>query len=175
VGQIRGRPFEVTWREEDTAAALKAAYQAERTPAVRTRLHALWLLRRGWRLEPVAEAVGTHYRSVQRWVGWYRAGGVAAVRAHRLGGTGQAPFLDEVAQAQVGAEVATGRFRTAAQIRDWIAERYGVSYTLGGIYSLLTRLRCGPKVPRPVHAKADPAAQAAWRRGGSSKRSLRRA
>jgi transposase len=115
----------------------------------------------------VAEVLGVHYRSVQRWVAWYRAGGLAAVRARRMGGTGQAPFLSAEARAQVADEVATGRFRTAGEIRDWIAARYGVTYTVGGIYSLLKRLRCGPKVPRPVHARADRAAQAAWKRGGS--------
>src|SRR5438067_1001447 len=161
---MRGRPLTIEWQAEDTLEALKAAYQAERDPAVRTRLHALWLLRGGWRLSAVAKVVGTHYRSVQRWVAWYRAGGVAAVRAHRLGGTGQAPFLSAEAQAQVADEVATGRFRTAAEIREWIRAQYGVTYTLGGVYSLLERLRCAPKVPRPVHAKADRAAQAAWKK-----------
>ena len=36
---MRGRPFEVAWREADTPEALKAAYQKERDPEVRTRLH----------------------------------------------------------------------------------------------------------------------------------------
>ncbi len=123
----------------------------------------------------MAEAVGTHYRSVQRWVGWYRAGGVAAVRAHRMGGTGQAPFLSAAQQEEVATAVASGRFRTGEQIRGWIVARFGVEYTLGGLYSLLKRLRCRPKVPRPIHAQADPAAQAAWKRGGSSERLTRRA
>ena len=170
-----GRPFEVAWATADTAAALKVAYQDERDRAIRTRVHALWLLRSGWTLEAVAAAVGTHYRSVQRWVAWYRVGGVAAVRARKMGGHGQAPWLDEVAQAQVAAEVASGRFGTGAQIRDWIAERYGVVYTVAGIYSLLKRLKCSPKVPRPIHTKADPAQQAAFQKGGSRKRLMRRA
>jgi hypothetical protein len=65
---MRGRPFEVGWYEEDTPEALKAAYQKERDPEVRTRLQDLGLLRCGWRLGILAEAVGIHYRSVQRWV-----------------------------------------------------------------------------------------------------------
>jgi transposase len=165
----------IEWRADDTPEALKAAYQAERDPRARTRLHALWLLRCGWRLGPVAEAVGVDYRSVQRWAAWYRAGGLAEVRGHRMGGTGQAPFLTAAQQAAVAEAVATGRFRTAAEIRDWIAERYGVTYTLGGVYSLLERLRCAPKVPRPVHVKADPGAPAAWKKGGSNRRLRRRA
>ena len=168
-----GRPFRVAWRAADTTAALKAAYQAERDLALRPRLHGLWLLRAGWRLEAVAEVVGVQYRTVQRWVAWYRAGGLEVVRAHRMGGTGQLPFLSPADQKRVADEVATGRFRTGAEVRDWIAGEFGVTYTVAGIYSLLKRLRCAPKVPRPVHAEADLARQAAFKKGGSARR-LRR-
>lgn len=63
---MRGRRLEVAWQEQDTPEVLKAAYQGERDPQLRTRLHGLWLLRSGWRLSAVAEAVGVHYRTVQR-------------------------------------------------------------------------------------------------------------
>jgi len=165
---MRGRRFRVTWYEEDTAEALKAAYQGERDLEFRTRLHGLWLLRCGWRLLSVAAAVGIHYRTVQRWVGWYREGGVGNVLSHKMGGKGQRPFLCQEAQQQVAEEVGTGRFRTAGEIREWIAERYGVTYKIGGIYSLMHRLRCDPKVPRPIHAKAKPEQQASWKGGGSN-------
>ena len=33
---MRGRPFELTWPEEDTSEALKAAYQGERDIELRT-------------------------------------------------------------------------------------------------------------------------------------------
>ncbi|MBI2320532.1 MAG: winged helix-turn-helix domain-containing protein [Chloroflexi bacterium] len=138
-------------------------------------MHGLWLLRDGWRLGEVSEVVGVHYRTVQRWVAWYRVGGLAAVQAHKMGGTGQAPFLTSAQEAEVAAAVATGRFRTGEELRAWIAERFGVAYTVGGVYSLLERLRCRPKVPRPMHAKADRAAQEAWKKGGFSKRLVRRA
>ena len=36
----------------------------------------------------------------------------------------------------------------ADEIRHWIERTYGVSYSLGGVYNLLARLRCSPKVPR---------------------------
>ncbi len=170
---MRGCPFEVTWHQEDMTEALKAAYQGERDPELRTRLHGLWLLRSGWRLSSVAAAVGVHYRTVQTWVGWYRKGGVAEVVLHRMGGKGQEPFLTDEAQEQVASEVATGRFRTAGEIRDWIAEEYGVTYKMGCIYSLMHRLRCSPKVPRPMHVKADAEQQASWKKGGFTKPSLK--
>ena len=162
---MRGRPFAVVWRAEDTPEALKAAYQKERNSEVRTRLHGLWLLGCGWRLGMVAQVMGTHYRSVQRWVGWYRKGGLPEVRRHRMGGRGPQPWLSPVAESHVSAAVATGRFRTAWEIREWIAQQYGASYTLSGVYRLLQRLKCSPKVPPPVHTKADPEGQSTWKKG----------
>jgi transposase len=172
---MRGRPFHVEWQAEDTVTALRAAYQAEAVGAIRQRLHGLWLLRSGWRLGAVADALGVHYRTVQRWVDWYRAGGVAAVRARRMGGCGQPSRLAAEAEVAVAAAVATGRFRTAAEVRDWIAAVYGVRYRPGGIYSLLERLRCAPKVPRPLHEKADLAEQDRFNKGGSRPPLRRRA
>src|SRR6266508_2119378 len=123
---MRGRPFQVAWQAEDTIAALKAAYQREGDGAIRQRLHGLWLLRSGWRLGTVAHALGVHYRTVQRWLDWYRQGGVAAVRARRLGGHGQPSRLAAEEEAAVADAVATGRFRTAAEVSDWIAASYDV-------------------------------------------------
>jgi transposase len=149
---MRGRPFEVVWRESDTPEALKSAYQRERDPEVRPRLHGLWLLRCGWHLSMVAEVMGTHYRSVQRWVAWYRQGGLPEVMRHKMGGRGRQPLLRLEEETQVADAVATGRFRAAWEVRDWIKQQYGASYTLGGVYNLLKRLRCAPKVRRLVRA-----------------------
>src|SRR5688500_18222113 len=85
---MRGRLFEVAWQESDTPETLKRAYQKERDPEVRTRLHGLWLLRCGWSLRSVAEALGIHYRSVQRWVAWYRQGGLAPLAEAAVGKPG---------------------------------------------------------------------------------------
>ena len=63
--------------------------------------------------------------------GWRRSkGGIA-------GSQGAPSFLTPEQQAELADEVATGRFRTAAEIRQWVEERWGVSYTEGGMYALL--------------------------------------
>jgi transposase len=169
--RMRGRVLDIGWRDEDTSEALKKEYLAERDGIVRTRLHALWLLRTGWPLGVVATTVGTHYRSVQRWIAWYRQGGISVVRTRHAGGVGQVARLSRAAQRELGDAVAQGQFRTAREIQEWIATRHQVSYALGGVYSLLERLRCAPKVPRPLHAKTDEATQEAWKKGASGKRS----
>jgi transposase len=163
----RGRPLAVEWAAEDDEASLHARYRRERRADVRPRLHGLWLVRAGRSARAAAEVLGVHERTVTRWLGWYRAGGLAAVAGRHAGGQGAPSLLTAEQREALADEVATGRFRTAAEIRAWVAERWGVTYTEGGMYALLKRLRCGPKVPRPVHAKAAPLAQARWKKGGS--------
>lgn len=159
--------FEMTWDEADTAAALKARYRSEARADRRLRLQGLWLLRRGCTVDETAAAVGVHRRTGDRWVDWYRRGGLADVLTHRQGGHGQPRRLALDQEAQVQAEVATGRFRTAAEVGVWIAATFGVSFRPGGVCRLLRRLQAAPKAPRPQHEKAAPAAQAGWKKGGS--------
>lgn len=156
----------VVWAAADTVEALRRAYRAEADGPVRMRLHGLWLLRSGRPVGEVASTVGVHYRTVQRWVRWYERGGLAAVRAHRQGGAGPPPRLTAAQQEQVATEVATGRFRSAAQIGAWIQTTFGVAYRAGGVANLLTRLQCAPKVPRPLHQKADLEQQERFKKGG---------
>jgi transposase len=94
---------------------------------------------------------------------------VPSILSHKKGGKGQEAFLPGDAQQQVAEEVSTGRFRTAEEVRNWIVERYGVTYSKGGMYNLLHRLGCSPKVPRPIHAKANQQQQADWKKGGYGK------
>lgn len=167
---MAGRRLRVTWQAGDTEEALQQAYRAERDGTVRMRLHGLWLLRRGRPVGEVATTLGVHYRTVQRWVRWYEAGGRVEVRTHRQGGPGPQPRLTAEQQEQVAAEVATGRFRSAAEIGAWISTTFGVSYRPGGLAALLARLECGPKVPRPLHAQADLDAQEQWKKGALRRR-----
>ena len=159
-----GRPFRVDWRTEDTPEALKAAYLAERDGTLRTRLHGLWLLRSGRQLSEVASVVGVHYRTVQSWVRWYRQGGVQEVLSHKKGGRGTPRYLSTEEERGLAQEMSKGRFKTAGEIRDWIESEYEVSYKPGGVYSLLKRLGCSPKVPRAFHEKADLDVQRVWKK-----------
>ena len=162
-----GRRTVIEWAAEDTAESLHAQYRAEREPEVRLRLHALWLVRRGETPTAAAAAVGADRTSVQRWLRWYRAGGLAAVRSHRRGGPGKPCFLTEEQQERLVAEAAKGMFGTAAAVRDWLEAQFGVVYAVGSLYTLLPRLGIRLKVPRPRHPNADPQAQTAWKKGGS--------
>jgi transposase len=125
-----GRPLKISWHDDETA--LFQRYRAEKQPDLKARLHALWLLRQGYSLTETATVLGVHYTSVQQWVAWYRQGGVVEVLAHRKMGQGQPSWLTPAQQAQLGAQVAQGQFRTARSTVQWVKETFGWSTSLRG-------------------------------------------
>ena len=78
------RSISIIWHDE--ADQLEVQYKAEKDPQRRVRLHALWLVRLGHSMKAVAPLVGIHYRTIQQWIAWYRAGGLTEVLGHRHGG-----------------------------------------------------------------------------------------
>jgi transposase len=159
-----GRPLEIPWQHDE--ATLFQLYRAEKRPDIKPRLHALWLLRRGYSLAETATIVGVHYVTAQQLVAWYRQGGIQEVRAHRKAGPGQPAWLTPPQQEQLRSQVAQGQFRTAREALQWVKETFGVEYKLKGMYSLLKRLKGKKKVPRPMATNTSLEAQEEWKKGG---------
>ena len=161
---MRGRRLRVDWQDDE--ATLRQRYRREADAELRPRWQALWLLRQGRSVTATAALVGVHRRSVQRWLGWYRQGGLAGVAQHRQGGRqGRTPYLTAEQQAQLHAETARGTIRTVGEATHWVEQQFGVAYTDWGMRSVLQRLKIRKKVPRPLAAQADLEAQEAWKRG----------
>jgi transposase len=160
------KPVAVTWLE--TADELERRYRAERDVERRKRLGALWRVRVGDRVAQAGRLAGVGERTVFRWLGWYRAAGLAGVlrRVPGHGAVGQPHRLSPEQRAGVLARCAAGAFRTFEEARAWVEAEYGVAYRPGGFYTSLHRLGVRPKVPRPMAERADPAAREAWRSGG---------
>jgi transposase len=155
----------IAWQE--SAEQLYDRYRAARELSHRKRLHVLWLVRTGKTASAAATDAGVGLRTVLRWLDWYRAGGVAEVlrRVPGHGARGGTCWLSAEHQAALVAKCSTGAFRTYGEARCWVNQEFGVQYRYDGIHTLLTRLGVHPTVPRPTAAKADPAVQAAWKRG----------
>ena len=160
------KPVTVAWAE--TAEELEARYRAERDVERRKRLGALWRVRAGDRVGDAGRLAGVGERTVFRWLGWYRAEGLAGVlrRTPGHGAVGQPHRLTAAQRAGLLEHAGRGEFRTYEEARTWVEAEYGVAYRPGGFYTSLHRLGVRPKVPRPVAEKADPARREAWRQGG---------
>ena len=130
-------------------------------------MHALWLLRQGRTLAEVADTVGVGYRAVQRWLAWYRAGGLAEVLQHRHGGHGgQRSRLTPAQEAALQEQAATGAFCTIGDGVQWVQQEYQVTYTYWGMRSVFDRLHLRSKVPRPRSPQASATEQETWKKGG---------
>jgi transposase len=161
---MRGRRLRVDWQDDE--ATLRQRYRREADAELRPRWQALWLLRQGRSATEAAALVGVHRRSVQRWLSWYRQGGLAAVARHRQGGRqGRTAYLSAEQQAALHAATAQGTIRTVGEAVRWVEQQCGVRYTGWGMRSLLHRLKIRKKVPRPLAAKADLEVQEAWEKG----------
>lgn len=162
-----GRHLEIEWHH--TRKRLYLLYRRATDRQDRTRLQALMLLRQRKALTEVAETVGVHYRTVQRWIGWYRAGGFQEVQQHRLGGHGApAHRLSAEQEATLKAKAARGEIRSVWEAVQW-AKAEDVAYTYWGMRWVFVRLGLKKKVPRPRNPKASSELQAAWKKGDSRK------
>lgn len=159
------KPIRVDWSE--SAEELYARFRQEPDPRRRQRLQALWLVRGGESVAQAAHVAGVGHRSLERWLSWYRQGGLAAVvrRVPGHGARGQPSWLTPAQQQTLLAETVRGTFHTYGEARDWVEEQFGVTYSYQGMYTVLARLTVRPQVPRPHAAKADPTVQEAWKRG----------
>jgi transposase len=167
---MAGRHFRVAW--EHGADELSARYRAERDGRLVRRWQALWLLRQGRSMQEAAATVGVAYRTVQEWVGWYRAGGLDEVARRQHGGRRRVivePLTPEQAAALV-ARASTAGFATVKAAVAWAADDLGARLTEHQMARQFRRLGLRSKRPRPVSDRADPAAQAAWKKGASPPR-----
>ena len=113
-------------------------------------------------LAQIASGVGHARSTVQEWFDLYRAGGIDALLSlHR--GKGPASRLLPAAAAAVRAGLEAGRWRTAAQVRGFLAQEHGLEASRSSTYYYLGKCAARLRVPRPVHLKKDPAQSEAFK------------
>ncbi len=137
----------------------------------RSQWQIVWLLAQGELSERVAAVTGYSLTWVRTVARRYNADGAAGIGDRRHANRGgrrvltpeQEAALDQALEgaAPGGAAPGGGRW-TAAKVADWIEERSGRAVAEETSWRYLRRLDWRRYRPRPQHAKADVAAQAAF-------------
>lgn len=155
---------------------LHRRYRAAEDPVARSQWQMLWLLAQGTPTAQVATTTGYTVRWVQEVARRYRAG-PAAIGDRRHGNPGATPLLDGAQQEQLraalGGPAPDGGIWTGRHVALWIGRAIGRAVDPARGWEWMRRLGFTPQRPRPRETRADPDAQAAFKKGGSPRPSPR--
>ena len=154
---------------------LERRYRAAQAPVARSHWHIIWLLARGDPTTTVADVTGYSVNWVREIARRYRDDGPAGLGDRRHTNPGAAPLLDVAQQDALRAVLAgpapDGGLWTSRKVATWISERVGRPVAEVRGWEYLQRLGFSPQRPRPRATRADPAAQAAFKKRGSKTKS----
>jgi transposase len=152
-------------------AELERRYRGARDPVARSHWQILWLLAGGAPTAEVARVTGYCPNRVREVARRYRQGGPDALGDRRHANPGGAPLLTPTQQEELRAALAgpapDGGLWTCRKVADWIGARAGRPVAEARGWEYLRRLGFSPQRPRPAETRADPDAQAAFKKGGS--------
>ena len=134
---------------------------------MRDRLQMVILAMEGHTAPQIAVAVGVSRRTVQDWVYRYNKSGLQGLTDRRGGNHRHLKPKQEQQVCEYLTRAAAdprNGIRRGEDLRQWIEQRFGVLYTLTGVYELLHRLGYSCLMPRPRHAQADPTTQANFKK-----------
>lgn len=154
-------------------AELEHRYRSATDPVVRSHYQIIWLPAQGWLTTDVIAATGYSRTWIQEIARRYNTAGPVGLGDQRHGNPGQPPLLDAAGQAALPdalrADPPDGGFWPGPKVARWIGARLGRSVADRRGWEWLRRLGYTPHRPRPAHAQADPAAQAAFPKSCASR------
>lgn len=150
-------------------AEFERRYRQAKDGTLRGWWQILWLLARGQTAKDIAESTGYSRYWIGQLAKRYNEQGPAGMIDRRRTDSRRAPSLlsaeqqEELRRALRGA-APEGQLWNGRVVAEWMAARLGrpVRYQVGWAY--LIRLGGRPRVPRPRHVAADPAAQEAFKK-----------
>lgn len=148
-----------------TREELAALIRKEKNAKVATRMRGILLAMRGRTNKEIGEDLSVASRSTQNWVRSYNARGIEGLRDRPR--PGQPKKLSPAEEQKLIEWLEKGPDLEHDGVVAWrgtnlarkIEKHFGKKFSLSGAYSLLHRLGYEPLRPRPIHRKADLAAQ----------------
>jgi transposase len=163
----------------ETAAQLRRLARIQNSGRVAVRMLAVASAIENKSAPEIARESGMSRRSVQDWVRRYNRGG--SEQLQEQGGRGHKPVLTPSqvmllkARLDAGATEADGVcVLRGLDVKRILAEEFGKVRSLSSVYELLHTIGYNDLMPRPQHMKADPAAQAAFKKNARRHRGHRR-
>lgn len=152
-------------------AELEGRYRQSRDPVERTHWHMLWLVAQGHHCPAVARLVGYSEDWVRTIVHRYNATGPAGVADRRRTNPGQRPLLTPELRAELHqaltADPPDGGLWTSPKVAAWMTPRLGRPVSKQRAWEAMRSLGFSLHQPRTHATMADPAAQEAFKKGGS--------
>lgn len=152
-----------------STSELERRYRRAQDPVERTHYQIIWWLAQGQRTSDVMAVTGYSRKWVQEVARRYNRQGPPGLGDGRHRNPGGAPLLDAAAQQELvgalGGDAPDGGLWSGPKVAAWIGARLGRRVHVRRGWDYLRRLRYSPQVPRPAHAEADAAAQAAFPQG----------
>lgn len=162
-------PARVTLTAHLSIDALEQRYRACHDPGERSRWHMLWLVAQGYSGAAVARLTGYSETWVRTIVHRYNDRGPDAVVDGRRANPGQAPLVPPDVRAALRDALADpppdGGLWTGPKAAAWLRERLDRPVSPQRAWEVLRAVDYTPQRPRPHAAKADPAAQHAFKKG----------
>lgn len=153
-----------------TLAELEQRYRRARDPVARSQWQIVWLLSNGTSTAEVARVSGYSVNWVREIARRYREDGPTGIGDRRHGNPGAAPLLDAGQQEQLrvalGRPAPHGDLWTCRRVAAWMSQTLGRPVSEQRGWEWMRRLGFTPQRPRPRETRADPEAQAVFKKGG---------
>lgn len=150
---------------------LEQRYRQTRDPVERSHWQIIWLLSSGHPAMTVAEVTGYSVNWVRELGRRYRRDGPPGLDDRRHRNPGGRPLLDAAGQQALAVALTgpapDGGLWTGRQVATWMSAYLGRPVSPQRGWEYLRQLGFTPQQPRPTASQADPAAQAAFKKGGS--------
>lgn len=153
---------------------LARRYRQAHDPVERSHWQIVWLVAQGHPVPTVATLVGYTANWVRTIIRRYNAEGPGGLTDRRHQNRGQPPLLGPALKAELARALEDpapdGGVWTCGKVAAWMAERLGRPVAEARGWETLRALGFTLQRPRPTATQADPAAQAAFKKGGSRRR-----
>ena len=154
-----------------TLDELEQRYRRSDDPVARSQWQMVWLLTGGTPTAEVARVTGYSVNWVREIARRYRVDGPAGLGDRRHTNPGAPPLLDAAQQAHLRAALAGpapgGGLWTCRSVAAWMSAALDRPVSEQRGWEWMRRLGFTPQRPRPRETRADPEAQAAFKKGGS--------